>query len=147
MRFYANFSWTEVVSVRGHRCWEICWWKQWKPCFFCRTFRRKPEFLMIFTKKTGYFGTVLFSFYSLLPLILIQGSKSLPMRMVDGVAAPVIEVPCHWGKMGEIREIHKWSWNGHEKMENMIIWWEYVGIRGSKSFWPRKWHHEMYETW
>lgn len=43
MRFYANFSWTEVVSVRGHR------------------------------------------------------SKALPMRMVDGVAAPVIEDPFELG--------------------------------------------------
>ena len=141
MRFYANFSWTEVVSVRGHRCWEIGWWKQWTPCFFVGLFEenqsfwwflpRKPGILQLsfshFTACLGWFKICRSWFFfnfsvSAVALILIQGSKALPMRMVDGVAAPVIEVPCHWGrKMGEI---HKWH---QMAMKKWRTWWSSGG--------------------
>lgn len=53
MRFYANFSWTEVVSVRGHRCWEIGWWKQWKPCFFVGLSEENQSFWWFLPRKPG----------------------------------------------------------------------------------------------
>ena len=51
MPFYANFSWTEVVSVRGRRCFELV-----KTVVPCGIFWRKPGFVMIFTKKAQGFG-------------------------------------------------------------------------------------------